>query len=237
MKRRGFTLIELLIVIGIIAVLLSLLLPALNRSREQARQVVCMNNLRHIGQAFVSYAHDNKEMWPGSASYGGTPRFDDWVWWQPTRIAQIGRGGIGPYLNLANNAASTAVLRCPSDPIEFRGQAGPPGKYPFSYSMNYDMVAGDANPGININTILRPAEKILLFEEDENTIDDGYGVLLNATNMLAIRHDPTRKQPDNTANALTLNKSCRGNVAFGDGHAEYIDRATAHNPLNYDPKQ
>ena len=55
---RGFTLIELLVVIGIIAVLLSLLLPALSTSRERARRVQCLSNLRQTHLLFLAYATD-----------------------------------------------------------------------------------------------------------------------------------------------------------------------------------
>src|SRR5688572_15713486 len=74
----GFTLVELLVVIGIIAVLVAILIPALAAARRQANTAKCLSNQRSIGQALNAYALDNKQFWPIVQHYdnAATPPFD-----------------------------------------------------------------------------------------------------------------------------------------------------------------
>lgn len=64
LRAKAFTLVELLVVIGIIALLVAILLPALSKSREQAIRIQCASNIRQWGQAFAAYGNENKGTFP-----------------------------------------------------------------------------------------------------------------------------------------------------------------------------
>jgi prepilin-type N-terminal cleavage/methylation domain-containing protein/prepilin-type processing-associated H-X9-DG protein len=89
--RKAFTLVELLVVIGIIALLIAILLPALQKAQEQARQVACASNLRQQGQAMTMYANEWK-CYPGCYAFKGNA-FAVW----PTRLRMYMGGNQGAF--------------------------------------------------------------------------------------------------------------------------------------------
>src|ERR1700722_9705042 len=87
-RIKGFTLVELLVVIGIIALLISLLLPALTRAKEQANTVKCASNLRQIAQAITAYANDNRgKLIPDLVEAGGSI-YPQGFFWANALVAQ-----------------------------------------------------------------------------------------------------------------------------------------------------
>src|SRR3954463_4521281 len=92
--RKGFTLVELLVVIGIIAVLIGILLPALGRAREASKSTACLSNIRQVSMAFMMYANDNKGYLPASAR-GGSPQEEDFLHYRGDR--DLDKSVIGKY--------------------------------------------------------------------------------------------------------------------------------------------
>jgi len=255
-KRRAFTLVELLVVVGIIAVLVAILLPALARARAQGMRIKCLSNMRQIGMAFQSYLHENKLHSPDPAADN---HYDNWICWKPSWTDPAGNprtlqdSAICKYLG---DQFNEAVFQCPADDIESRLAGMSP--YRFSYTVNelcfqpryttpFDAKVKIDPPNkqwyvLVWTMIRRPSDKVIMIDEAGYSIDDGDWSpddgnkdKTNARNLLSIRHDGGRKDElifvvDHTQRALG-----RGNVLFADFHADYVDRKIVMDPKNYEP--
>jgi prepilin-type N-terminal cleavage/methylation domain-containing protein/prepilin-type processing-associated H-X9-DG protein len=120
--RSGFTLIELLVVIAIIAVLIGLLLPAVQKVREAANRAKCANNLHQIGIAYHNYANAHKDTLPsGSLDVNGylSAHVQAMPYAEQANTYQLFDLTKGPF-DAANNTASSQkvpIFYCPTDPV------------------------------------------------------------------------------------------------------------------------
>jgi prepilin-type N-terminal cleavage/methylation domain-containing protein/prepilin-type processing-associated H-X9-DG protein len=105
---RGFTLVELLVVIGIIALLISILLPVLSGARRQATSAKCLSNLRSIGQSLNAYAIDHKGVWPVVQHFSttATPPFD--IRWNMMLLRYMTSPGDADGFTISQGPASNA---------------------------------------------------------------------------------------------------------------------------------
>jgi prepilin-type N-terminal cleavage/methylation domain-containing protein/prepilin-type processing-associated H-X9-DG protein len=222
----GFTLVELLVVIGIIALLISILLPSLSRAQEQARMVNCLSNLRQLGSAFQMYLNENKGKFPAPSA--GNQRAEDWLYWQSGRVLE--ESGINRYLT-SSGTFEPRYFICPSDDVSAH-----PNAYRYSYTVNwmicqYKEYQGNL-PTLNISQVRNPTQKILLIDESAATIDDGcwapQNYFTDGKNLMSNRHD-RKSEESKDPNAG------RGTAAFVDGHAEMIPRIDSLQPSFYDP--
>jgi len=262
---HGFTLVELLVVIGIIALLISILMPALSRAREQANGVKCLSNVRQIGMALYMYANDNHGAYPFGARGDFPIVREDWIYWQPSNPrgpdAKVDQSPIAKYIG----NFSPELLRCPSDNVEnhkpyFNNEA-----YNYSYTMNEFFESSPRSPAlwpdyggrlVKLGALKNASNKILVAEEDENTINDGlFAAPADShrttgafpiyphpgSDMLSVRHDVNRRTPDLQglgavqSKAPEANLQRKGNAAFADGHAEYLTRYELHDVTRIRP--
>ena len=241
--RKGFTLVELLVVVGIIAVLISILLPVLNKARQQANQVRCESNMKQLMYATVMYV----SAWKGQIPFCDWGPPDTNVYghgWLYATFAKdrknfpVGQGGgswtphppvdgvmtgeLWPYLK------ALGVYHCPiTDPALWQhcnwltdyicnGAMvcyGTPGW------LNPNGILGTKIPGLKMSQFRRPSEVVIYFEGLEEKYEGQ-----NRTNYVWNDGSSTPNEEN------ISDRHYKGaNVAFLDGHIEWWDQQTYNN--------
>lgn len=198
---RAFTLVELLVVIAIIAILASLLLPSLGRAQESARAASCVNNLRQIGIASITYSLDFN---------GNIPSFRNWLYSKP---GDLTTGKLYPYLN------SKPVYLCPTDAKSLtskqRGRGSPSAPAPagpmfsgrnqarnYSYAMNCAICHAT-----DLATFREPSKTMIYLEGD-----------------LAPNDYTGQVGPTMVSRSMAFRHNQRGHAVYGDLRVDRMNR-------------
>ena len=196
-KRAALTLIELLAVLAIVMIVAALLLPAVQRSIVKARQTQCLGNLRQVGIAFNSFAHDHGGRFPMQIPIrsGGSMEANRQT------LAGFPTLSFSPwhFRVMSNQLASTRVVVCPADK---RSAAK---SFPA-------MQASNISYWVNPRAV--PGNSVQFLSGDRNLVTIG------------VRTNQTRASAPDARFTRELHAS-RGNVLFADGHAELLGVASS----------
>jgi prepilin-type N-terminal cleavage/methylation domain-containing protein len=237
-QRRAFTLVELLVVIGIIAVLVGILLPALSRARRQAQMTSCLSSQRQLVLALLMYCQDNKQTFPGGSGFfpwrdnNGNPQAPQMF----LRGADYDVSAFNPYACNSDDKAgptylgkyvkgSTKIPVCPANEDEVkRTGTFPPNNYwtGYWYPMSlvytplsiWDTSASTGSiPQVpqKITSVKYPTQKVVII--DRKTYHNSKFIV--DTDKAPT---PTGGLVNTTAGAI---KSIYVVAGFADGHAEW----------------
>jgi prepilin-type N-terminal cleavage/methylation domain-containing protein/prepilin-type processing-associated H-X9-DG protein len=249
-RTRGFTLVELLVVIGIIALLISILLPSLNRARETANRVKCAANLKAIGNSLLLYSNDNKGIYPRTIYSQGTYPLVP-TWGTGATSTNPFTSGPAPSQRPYDNDISAAIYLilttqditgdsfvCPSssnDKWDFGGGSNTAANWSnwnttetakhlsYSYQNPYPDTPA-VNAGFRLNSSVGADYAVFA--------DINPGTIISYDNMGGPSISDNVIEPTSTSNANMQQKANSNNhdkagqnVLFGDGHVEWVQTA------------
>jgi prepilin-type N-terminal cleavage/methylation domain-containing protein/prepilin-type processing-associated H-X9-DG protein len=212
-SQHGFTLIELLVVIAVISLLVSILLPSLNRAKDLAKQVVCQSNMKQLVLAFTVYNHDYGSYYPACLTHG-PEGYRKW----PQQLRPYAARNINMY---GPNASEEVVFKCPADMNYY---ADTQDYREVSYGINcyeYGGIAGIHTWGGNgkwdywtrSGDIRNPSQTILLADSGHSGEDGGAAyVLFPIVSTAPFEGYEIYPRHNNGANML-----------FADSHVEFAN--------------